>query len=336
MLSGGGSERFAHGLALIEEALEIARREQLPALAVNISRGLAFAYLFDGRFAESRELVERSLAELEALEQTQSRAKPSDLWFGVRFMRETVLFQIDELEAAMAAARETHERAARAGNRTVRTGTASLLAQGHFLRGEYAEAVRWADHSIEIAREIGSVAAGRSAASVAMAARFELGLPPLATRYLRHLESGLVGASNLPLYARVAVEALVAIGELKRAERVVEHGDRQASGRFREALCASARAELLRNDPRRLDEAERLAARALALAEEIGSRTTLAATWLTASQIALARSAHERAHTALLRAREAARAARVRHYERRAESLLLDLAPAPIADQPVS
>ncbi|MEW6268912.1 MAG: adenylate/guanylate cyclase domain-containing protein, partial [Thermodesulfobacteriota bacterium] len=282
----GGGERFAHGLALIEEALGIARRENLSVNAVNISRGLAFAYLFDGRFVESQDLLNRALAELESFD---APGKPSDLWFGVRFMRESVLFHSDQVDAAMESARETHEHATRHNNRTVRTGTASLLAQAHFLRGQYAEAMRWADQSLDVAREIGNIGACRPSAAVALAARVELGMPPSAPRFLRHIEARLAGATNLPLYVRNVIEALVSIGELKRGETVLEHVDRQSGGRLREALCAGARAELLRHDPRRLADAERHAARAVALAEETGARSTLATSLVTSGQIALAR-----------------------------------------------
>jgi hypothetical protein len=171
---------------------------------------------------------------------------------------------------------------------------------------------------------------------VALAARVELGMPPLSPRYLRHIEAGLAGATNLPLYVRIVVEALASIGELKRGDAVLEHVDRQSGGRFREALCASARAELLRHDPRRLADADRHAARAIALAEEVGARSTLTAALVTSGQIALAARQEQRAARELLRAAQLAGELRMGRYEGRARLLLADLAPGSVADQPAS
>ena len=273
MLGSGRRSASRTASRLVEEALTIARCEGLEHNAVNIARGLAWAYLFDGRFRAAQELIARALAELEPMEVA---GKPSDLWFGVRSMTASILFHSDQLEAAMATARDTHARTRQHNNRTVGAGTATLVAHAHLLRGEYAEAARWADVSLELAREIGNVNMGRPASAIAIAARVELGLPVVAGRYLRHIESGLAGATSLPLHLHLVVEALLALGEWKRAESIVEHAERHQGGRLRTALCASARAELLRHDQRRLDEAEHHANRALALAEEIDSRSTVA------------------------------------------------------------
>ena len=112
-------------------------------------------------------MIARAQEEIEPLEVA---GKPSDLWFGVRSMTASIAFHSDQLDAAIAVARDTHARARQHNNRTVGTGSASMLAHAHFVRSEYAEAARWAETSLELAREIGNVSMGRQAAAVAIAA----------------------------------------------------------------------------------------------------------------------------------------------------------------------
>lgn len=326
-----GPDRFAHGLALVEEALDSARREGLAHNAVNISRGLAWTYLFDGRFREARELITHAQHELDPLE---SPGRPSDLWFGVRSMTASIQLHSDQMDAAAATDLDLHGRARQHGNRTIAGGSASLLAQVHLLRGEYAEAARWAEVSLETAREIGNVAAARIASAVAIVARTELGLPVVAGRYVRHVETSIKGATSLPLFLHLIVDALLSIGEWKRAESVIEQAEHHTGGRLRAASWAAARAELLRHDPRRLDEAASDAERALALGEEIDSRTTVACALLTAGQIARVVGDHARATAQLEHARELFAKLGNVHQCRRADALLADLAPDAVAEQP--
>ncbi|MBY0279461.1 AAA family ATPase, partial [Candidatus Binatia bacterium] len=242
-----GPDRFAHGIALVEEALASARHEQLAQNAVNIARGLAWGYLFDGRFREASELIARALHELESME---IAGKPSDLWFGVRSMSASIQLHSDQSALAAANLQELHARSREHGNRTVGCGSASLIGQIHLQRGEYAEAARWAEICLELAREIGNGAAARVAATVAILARTELGLPVVAGRYVRHVESAIKGATSVPLHLEQIVEALLALGEWKRAETVIEQAEVHTGGRLRAAQWAAARAELLRHDPR--------------------------------------------------------------------------------------
>ena len=327
----GDAARFAHGVSLVEEALASARDEGLEVNAVNIARGLAWAYLFDGRFRDAESLIEQALLELEKHEVP---GRPSDLWFGVRSMKASILFYSDQIDAALRDSNDTYARARQHQNRTVSTGTSSLLAQIHFARADYAEAMRWADTSMELAREIGNVSMGRPASAVAIAARLELGLPVVQGRYLRHIEGGLTRATGLPLHIHGVLDALLALGEWKRAQVVVENAERHAGGRLRAALCASARAELLRHDARRIDEAERHAARAIGLAEELDARSAIGYTLLSAAQIARATGNHARATAQLEHARELFDAIGLEHYRRRADVLLADLAPEGVAEQP--
>lgn len=326
-----GPDRFAHGIALVEEALATARQEHLAQNAVNIARGLAWGYLFDGRFREATELIARALQELEPMEVA---GKPSDLWFGVRSMTASIQLHSDQTALAAANLQELHARAREHGNRTVGCGSASLIGHIHLQRGEYAEAARWAEICLELAREIGNSAAARVAATVAILARTELGLPVVAGRYVRHVESAIKGATSVPLHLEQIVEALLALGEWKRAETVIEQAVHHTGGRLRAALWSAARAELLRHDTRRLDEAARDADRALALGEELDSRSTVASALLTAAQIARVRGNHARATAKLEHARELFHTLGNVHLRRRADALLADLAPDAVAEQP--
>ena len=117
-------------------------------------------------------------------------------------------------------------------------------------------------------------------------------------------------------------------------EAVVEQAERHSGGRLRTAMLVSARAELLRHDPRRAEEAHRHATRALALAEELDARSAVALTLLTAAQIARASGNHSCATAQLEHARELCAQLGMEHYRRRADGLLADLASDSIAEQP--
>src|SRR5439155_1001690 len=97
----------------------------------------------------------------------------ADLYVSARSVREGVLALADDLDAAERSAVETYELAGRIPNRTVRSMTASALAQIHLMRGEYAEAKRWAEESLEIAEAIANLGA-RSVLAIATLGTAEL------------------------------------------------------------------------------------------------------------------------------------------------------------------
>ena len=240
-------DKFAEGLALAEEGLVIAQRAHLAPQAVSISRGLAWGYLNDGQFALAQRTIAWVMAELE---QHGHRERLSDIYFGARWIQDSVRFHSDDLEGALAGATETHALALGSGNRTSRSGAAANLARVHLERGNYPEALRWAEQSLEIAQAIGSVAAIQTASAIAMLARTALGESGFAARYVDLIDEVLASGGTLPLSGRIVVEAFLAIGDLKRARRIATWptgagaggcGRRSSPGHSATSCCASVR-----------------------------------------------------------------------------------------------
>jgi hypothetical protein len=218
-LTGDDRERFGQGLALVEEGLVLAQRAGLELAATSISRGLAWIYAIDGQLALARRTIDWVVQDLEVRGQ---RAKATEVFFGARLVRESILYVCDDLAATAESARETYELALAAPNRTAQSGSAATLAQVYFEQAEYAEAKRWADRSLEIAQSIGSLAGMRTASAVALASRIELGEPANVAAHLDAIEEGLAQGGTLPLNSRLVIEALLVAGEVERAKRVTE------------------------------------------------------------------------------------------------------------------
>src|SRR5207249_2893037 len=153
---------FARGLELAEESLAVAERAGLKLTALRLSRGICIQYAFDGRFELARRAADWVVDELES---SGDRERLADLYVSARSVREGVLALADDLDAAERSAVETYELAGRIPNRTVRSMTASALAHIHLMRGEYAEAKRWAEESLEIAEAIANLGALPAAAA---------------------------------------------------------------------------------------------------------------------------------------------------------------------------
>jgi hypothetical protein len=153
----------------------------------------------------------------------------------------------------------------------------------------------------------------------------EIGETQSFDRHLELLENPtLTGVEAMN--CQVIVEALLAIGDLKRAEQCAERSLQNAGGRLRELACVLALADVLvRLGPSRWTEAERCLDRGHALAQAVGSRSGLAAASLGRAELALALGDGEGA----LRHGEVARAAYAAlgftRYETRADRLLAEL-----------
>src|SRR5207247_6245468 len=179
------------------------------------------------------------------------------------------------LDEAFASGVEAHGMALGAPDRTVEAGAAGTSAEILVLRGEYAEALRWADECLEGNEAIGNVSGFTAPAAVALAARVTLGLAADTERYLELIEQGLASGRTVQANFRFVAEALLALCEVERAERFVEalRARPNSSGRLREAYLEPAVGEVMPGLGRP-EEAERPFARALALAETIGARST--------------------------------------------------------------
>ena len=236
-------ERFAEGLALVEEGYAVAGRAGLADVQLNISRALAFSYLFDGRLEEARNLCTKIVGSLDG---SDHQKRLSDSYFGALWLRTALLvYAGDDVDAATADALEVHDLAVQAGNRTARSGMASVLAHLHFAAGRYVEAKRWADQSLEIAEVIGNVTTIRTAAAIALGARRELGETFGPDRYLKPIEDGFTMASNLSLYVRPIVDVLLSLGEVALAERGARLAYERAGGDLRNLYARQALGEVL-------------------------------------------------------------------------------------------
>src|SRR5438552_17473284 len=280
---------FARGLELAEESLAVAERAGLKLTAMRVSRGLCLHYAFDGRFELARRAIDWVVDELEG---SGAHERLADLYVNARWVREAVLALADDLDAAERSAAETYELAGRVPNRTMRSAAAGTLAQIHLVRGEYAEARRWAEESLEIAEAIANLGALPGAAAVAILARLALGETAAPERYLTAIDEGLAGSSSPQLNVRFIGDAFLSLGDLARAGRYAEQlRERPFGGRLREVVVATTLGDVAA----RLgdsEEAEGWYRRAIGLAEAIGARSALAIATLGAAELAAAAGTH--------------------------------------------
>jgi tetratricopeptide (TPR) repeat protein len=279
----GNQDDFARGLALAEKGVALAEGAGHPVTAMSLARGVAILYALDGRFAEGREACARVV---QALEAAGHRDSASDLYVSTRWIYDNILYFSDLLDEAFASASETYAFATRAPNRTVQCGAATALAQVHFMRGEYRDALRWADEGLEMAESIANVAGFSGPAAIAAMARVELGLPVDGERYLSLIEQSLTGGETMQSNFRFAAEAYLAVGDAARAERYAEHlRARRRGGRLREAFASASIGEIMLRRGR-FAESERAVGHAIAVAEAIGARSLLAAACITGAELA--------------------------------------------------
>jgi class 3 adenylate cyclase/tetratricopeptide (TPR) repeat protein len=278
---------FAGGLALAERGVALAEAEGLHDLARGLSRGLCTNYAADGRFALARERIERGIAELEA---AGHRDRMSDIYLSALWVRALVLYAQDEFDLVLESATMSFALAERANNRTLRSALGNLLAPVHYLRGEYAEAKRWADVTLEIGEAIANENAYTTGAAVALLAHLRLGDAVDPRAYVERIETGLRAGGTMQLNTRFVGEALLEAGEVERADRLTAELVARTGGRLRQAMVLTARGDVLAHLGR-LDEAADRYAEAIALADAIGARSTLAVALLGAAEVAAAQGA---------------------------------------------
>jgi class 3 adenylate cyclase/ABC-type lipoprotein export system ATPase subunit/tetratricopeptide (TPR) repeat protein len=319
IIMSGSRERFAEGLAMVEKGFTVADQAGLSLTAINISRGLAWSYLFDGQLALARDTFEQVV---HALEHTEHRTRLSDLYLGSRFMRDSGRYLYDDMAQAQTALEETYELAVRGSNRTVQSGSAAALALVCFLRANYGEANNWAERGLDLAEKIGNVAAIRTSAIVTLLARIELGETVAAARYLDLIEQQGTALGDLGLKSNLVVEACLAVGELKRARRLAELAYEHAGGHLREAVSAIALGDVMRHFG--LDhwpDAERWYRHAIDLAERIEARAALGLALLGSAELAAAQGDSAKAAQAAERSVRLLREVGLGRYLRRAERL---------------
>jgi len=308
---------FAGGLALAERGIALAEADGMHELALGMSRGLCTNYAADGRFAVARDRIENGLSDLE---RTGHRERLSDVYLSARWVRDLVLYAQDEFDRVLESGATSFAMAEQANNRTMRSAIGNLLAPVHYLRGEYADAKRWADVTLEFGEAIANENAYTTGAALALASRLRLGERVDPRPYVDRIETGLRAGGTMQLNTRFVAEALLEAGEVERADRLTAELVARAGGRLRQALVLVARGDVLAR-LERLDEAAARYAEVIALAEEIGSRSTLAAALLGAAEVAHVQG---RRHPGAERAAAICAELGMRHYAPR----LARLAPA--------
>jgi class 3 adenylate cyclase/tetratricopeptide (TPR) repeat protein len=323
----GSRERFAEGLALVESGYALAESNGLGDAALRIARALGLSYLYDGQIERARRITECVIRQLEA---EGHRERLSDFYFAATWMRNAMLvYGGDDVGAAMDDARAGYDLAVRANNRTSRSGMASVLAQLHFVLGDYEEAKRWADDSLEIAEVIGNVTTVRTGASMALGARHELGETMDAERYLRPIEESFAMASNLSLYVRLIVDVLLSVGEVALAERAARLAYERAGGRLREMLARLALGDVLTVlGPAHHAEATHSFEQVAEVAAEIGLRAMAAHAKLGLGRIAMLAGDRAGGDRHLLDARATFIELGLRRYAERAQRWLAHSEPA--------
>jgi class 3 adenylate cyclase/tetratricopeptide (TPR) repeat protein/ABC-type lipoprotein export system ATPase subunit len=310
---------FSDGLAIVEQSVTMAQQAGLELSRLKLARGLAINNAFDGRFDVALRTIDWIIAELKRLEADQL----GDVYVSALWIRDNVLYFQDDLDAAYASAQQTVALARRVPNRTVTSGAASTLAQIQFLRGEYDEALQWADEALAVAEAIGNITGFPAPAAIALASRVELGKPTDAQRYLELIDQAFAAGSTMQTSFRFIADGLLAVHDLERAARFVdalrEHPIR--TGRLRDAFTSAALGELLLRLGRDA-EAERTFGHAMGLAELIGSRTTFAAAALGCAELAAARGDRRASLVYAERSLAIVRALSLRRYLPRLERII--------------
>jgi class 3 adenylate cyclase/tetratricopeptide (TPR) repeat protein len=291
MMMTGAPTSFADGLKVIEAAQAVARRNNLSVPAM--SRALAWAYTLDGRLSLAGELIETALDEMGKMPQLDPL---SDIALGTRYLRDRINFYSGKLDLAQRGAAETLDAAVKASNRTISGGCSGTLAQVHFYRGEYEQAIQLAETAVEKAKAVGNPLARRAEMAVIAASRYELGEAVTSARFPELLDDELPAEGEMLMAAPLVVAGLLALGETRKAARFARRVRERAGGRLRILLASIARGEALRRlGADRRDEAERAYQEAIELADALGTDTSRAAAHLGAGEIALARGDRSKA-----------------------------------------
>jgi tetratricopeptide (TPR) repeat protein len=313
-------DRFDEGVALVEQAIEEARQTGNEIQVISASRAAVWHAVLDGRFADAQAKLDSLLA---GLERHGQRATPSDLYMATRWMLDGLRFHSDDFDGALQSASETYALGLEVPNRTVQTGASSTIAHVHFVRGNYAEASQWAERSLTTAEAIGNAAGVHRGMVLWLAARVALGEPVNFARYAETIAQGIAQGGNTLLTIHVLVETLLRLGDLGWAEKLARVAEDRAAGRLRVLFAALALGAVA--TPRgaaQWSEAERSFARALSIADAIGSRSARAIGLIGRGRLAYTRNEYDEARADWTNARDISTALGMTHYERMAAQLL--------------
>jgi len=317
-----GRDQFTAGLALVEEGLATAQQASSPAVRVDISRGLAWSYLLDGRFDLALQTIRWVASQLEQFGAAESL---SDLYLGTLYLENRILMFSGDLDETRSAALEIYDLSVYANNNTVQSGCASTLAQIALARGDYGEAIEWAKRSADVASTVGNYAACRTAVAVkvlAMVARGDTIRGTLAEVAPGHDPTKEI---DFGIAIHMVINALAAVGEVDLAERTARAAYARAAGRLREMLSAFALADTLtQRGPEYWAEAEKWYEQTIGLAESIGAKATLAAARIGAGTLASLRGEQVTARRQLNEGIHLSRAMGMSHYAQHAERVLAD------------
>lgn len=321
-------DQFEQGLVYVEAGVEAARRHGDEALAVSTSRGLAWNYLLDGRFAQGLETIEWVLARLREAGQAE---RPADIFLSALMMRTQLRLFSDDLVGALSDARETERLAQAVSNRTIASTSRGLVGYVHFMRGEYEEARESAEQSMALAEEIGVEWGLRRASILAVASHVEIEGTPPEPRLIELAEEGIALGGNMVLSVLPLVETMVALLKFRRAEGLARAALERSAGRLRVMFARAAVGDAaLRLGPNHWQESEQQFRQGLRIAEEIGSVVGRAACLNGLGKVAFARGDLHSARESFARALQVSRAAGIGRYAQRAERLLQEVAGTPV------
>jgi class 3 adenylate cyclase len=280
-------ERFGEGVQLAERGVAVALRAGLTGNLPKISRGLVWAYLLDARFDDARRQVEQVL---QTLVDSGHAERNSEIYLGTRYFRNRVMFESDLLDETERDALDLFARAESVHNRTMFCAAASMLASVATQRGDSAKAEYWAEIGLPVAEQIQSLAAVRGSGASLLLARADRGDRNATQHELDRVERGLFAAGDLGINSEMIVEALLEVGELRRARRIAEARVERSGGRLREARSALMTGMVaLAAGPEEHGDAERAFSDALTRGIAIGTRSLEGR-----AHLGLAELAHER------------------------------------------
>src|SRR5262249_36293199 len=156
------------------------------------------------------------------LEREGHRDELSDVYLSCRWVHDLVVYAQDDFTTAIESAGTTFAMSQQANNRTMRSAMGTILAPIHYLRGEYVEAKRWADLALEIAEALSNENVFTTGAALGLACRIRLGEAVDPRSYVERIERGLRAGGTMQLNTRFVAEALLAAGEVDRADRITD------------------------------------------------------------------------------------------------------------------